>query len=513
MKKARHILLSFFISVFSLSIYAQEDIDFIKDFDYLYKVLKENSISLSIYIKENNIDLDELYRNLKSDLEANPSFENFLDVSKQLFNISADKHHSFVHPSMYDFLVKGLPEHELKVLMNNVDSAFLGQSLKMYKLRNEIKNKDLNPIYNLPIMYHEGEYYFSHKCKIDKTIIPKKSKILKIDNSLVNDFINKNKTQWSLYYDISKKTFYPEHLFNSQISKRANVSLLLESPKNGKLVQVAINNKSVVNIDNEFALILGFKNKVKYFQKENILYIRYFSFDWEPPIEELKKYQIKKIDKLIVDVRGNSGGNDLQWIQLMNSILKNIKPIEKPLIIAKKGTISEKLSKQEDYVSELSDDSHSVYRNDILDYIKPTKEFLSTMDTAIQSFLYKEDLNLNYTGKIYCLTDQISFSASLSFASLKYYLDDFILIGNSSPYYGGFSSTPMLFMLPESKLVFRVTCNFDYKLYANEKRIIPDVIVSEPLEKKIKWRNKKIINYNSKFYTKKSVWFQEVLKN
>ncbi len=79
MKKLSSILVCIFC--FTSFIFCQsERVNYRKDFDYLYKVLTENSIELAIYTKENNIDLDELFISLKSDLQKDPSLENFLDV-------------------------------------------------------------------------------------------------------------------------------------------------------------------------------------------------------------------------------------------------------------------------------------------------------------------------------------------------------------------------------------------------------------------------------------------------
>ena len=72
--------------------------------------------------------------------------------------------------------------------------------------------------------------------------------------------------------------------------------------------------------------------------------------------------------------------------------------------------------------------------------------------------------------------------------------------------------TPLMFMLPESKMTFRLVSNFDYYLY-NSKiyRIEPDIKVNETLEEKLRWYNKRIRYYNSKKYRlQKSKYFKAI---
>jgi hypothetical protein len=72
--------------------------------------------------------------------------------------------------------------------------------------------------------------------------------------------------------------------------------------------------------------------------------------------------------------------------------------------------------------------------------------------------------------------------------------------------------TPLMFMLPESKLTFRLVANFDYYLFSSKiYRIEPDIKVNETLEDKLKWYNKRIRYYNSKKHRlQKSKYFKAI---
>ena len=109
---------------------------------------------------------------------------------------------------------------------------------------------------------------------------------------------------------------------------------------------------------------------------------------------------------------------------------------------------------------------------------------------------------MNYHNNIFCIIDKDSFSASLTFASLKNYIKNFYVVGSASPYYGGFSLTPLFFMLPSSKLLLRLVSTSDYNLLkSGSYRVIPDIIVKETPSEILKDQYKLLINYNSKKYS------------
>ncbi|MFO7865096.1 MAG: hypothetical protein R6U85_13945, partial [Salinivirgaceae bacterium] len=95
------ILLLLFIS-FSAIVQAQK-IDYLTDFDYLHQSIEENSVSYKLFCQQANFDGDSLYRKLRKELEQDPTFKKFINVSGQLFNVSPDKHNHFIYPSLFHY--------------------------------------------------------------------------------------------------------------------------------------------------------------------------------------------------------------------------------------------------------------------------------------------------------------------------------------------------------------------------------------------------------------------------
>lgn len=515
MKNARHILLSIFFTVFSLGVNAQEDIDFVQDFDYLYNSIQENCISYQLFCDAKGISGEDIYLKLKKELEADNSFLKFTEVSSKLFNISAEKHSGFVYPTFFDFYLENyVTEREKRALLLTIDTAQIATSKANYREIRKIKRKLKKKWSMLKTTYWNGKYYLTYDYEINDEKIPRGSIIKTINGAEPQEFYNKRIENVFPYFDINTAQFYAYNLTNilSDINDTL-ISLTLELPSN-EIVEIDISESDVIDIKSWNKLILGFKNKVKYFSKNNTLYIRFFSLDFDfqkkQPIEYLGKYQKKQIDRIIIDLRGNGGGNDLMWVQLMSAIQGFKEPVKQPALSMYKNSKSVDYFKTEDFIDSV--DSFAIYKNDILSYIGPDKSVKNEKSYAQIEELYDNIPHLNYQGEIYCLIDDVSFSGSLSFASLKYYFNNFHVVSAYSPYYGGMASTPILFMLPSSKLIYRLTSNFDYQIYNNQHRVMPDIPVDLTIDDILEKKNRGILNYNSKkYWGKKNKYIQAVI--
>jgi hypothetical protein len=161
------------------------------------------------------------------------------------------------------------------------------------------------------------------------------------------------------------------------------------------------------------------------------------------------------------------------------------------------ASFDEEFYKNAQQIDTTIQENYSVTYNDILDYVEEDKAIL------------------NFKGDFYCIINDRSYSASLSFASLNNYLSNFYTVGEASPCYGGFCSTPLMFMLPNTKLMFRLASNFDYKMYnENMFRVNTTIKVEKDLEEDIEYWDKRFLNYNSKRYLfKRNKYLKEILES
>ena len=182
---------------------------------------------------------------------------------------------------------------------------------------------------------------------------------------------------------------------------------------------------------------------VEYFNKDKILYIQVPQMS----DEAFYKYRIpqickgKKIDKVIIDIRGNQGGSDDVWIRILEQI------ISEPLITNLKLGIK-------------NNNSVIQYLHYNKDSLK--KEKVSFLNNEVflvkeeQDIIYPADNSIKYMGKIYVLQDHWCFSSAGSLSAMAEYHKNIISVGESTGRILGIGVTPMGFVLPNSRLIFTI---------------------------------------------------------
>jgi hypothetical protein len=123
----RLIVLISFITISFASNAQDQSINYLKDFDFLYKTIVNNSVSFKIYCEEAGLDSVQIYHSLRKDLEQKNSMETFAVVAQKLFNVSADLHNGFVSKSFFENTYSNLSNKEQNALLNYVDTLNLKQ--------------------------------------------------------------------------------------------------------------------------------------------------------------------------------------------------------------------------------------------------------------------------------------------------------------------------------------------------------------------------------------------------
>jgi hypothetical protein len=144
------------------------------------------------------------------------------------------------------------------------------------------------------------------------------------------------------------------------------------------------------------------------------------------------------IEKVVLDVRDNAGGNDGDWVSVI------IRFLNKPLIRTLTRCLNpNNLSKERIYA-----DSFRTFKNL---FIK-NREFVEAITSPDTILPYKN--NIGFTGKIYVLQNENCFSSTGDLISTCPFSDQMINIGNSTGWFAGFGSMPWVYILPHSKILF-----------------------------------------------------------
>lgn len=161
---------------------------------------------------------------------------------------------------------------------------------------------------------------------------------------------------------------------------------------------------------------------------------------------EILQHSKEVIKSVVIDIRGNYGGNDETWISILSFLSNNPFYFKSSLALRDQPTIRERYPMATDSITFplLGTEFNFLILENIIDTIFPNKE------------------NLNYNGNIYLLVDQDIFSSAGSFSSLNKSNSRIITIGTPTGRYVGRGINPDVFILPNSRLIFTLELALDF---------------------------------------------------
>jgi hypothetical protein len=386
------------------------------DFDSLVKNLIAISPHLKIREKVCNMDYKSLFKNLRNELEKCNSVDTFALILYRTLISCQDGHTSLTSLNPFEYLSNG----------ENLEFC---ASIAKYEL---LFNSVIITSVNLPqLVYHQGKYFVSENYKYNEFNIPEKTELIKVNNLRPQEYIRLNiDRKRSLSWDFENDWFFSETFLQQDIASDTVVELtfklrneLISFPVK---LDIGYTPKKITTVENGF---------VWYWAEKQILYIRmprmvnsaYY-------VSEIQNHADKTINKVIIDIRQNPGGSDYDWEDVLNVIT--------PL----------NLNIKVDYA----------YTNYFIENDKELKEYPKMPELGL---VYKtvernigvgENENINYSGNIYILYDNSTFSAAGSLVNACYYSDKLISVGQSTGRILGFGTDPKNFQLPNSKLNYRI---------------------------------------------------------
>jgi len=443
------------------------------DFDTLVNTLFETSPHLKIRERVCNLDYESIFHNLRKELEKCNSVDTFALILYRTLISCQDGHTSLTSLNPFEYLSNG-------------ESMNFCASIAKYELlfNSVIVTKD-----NLPeLVYHHGKYFTSKEYKYNGFIIPSKIELIKVNQLSPCDYIRHNiDRKRSLSWDFEKKCFYSETFLQQNIASDTIVELTFKV-KNKQLtfpvkLKIGYTPKNVSSVKDGF---------VWYWQEHHLLYVRMSRMvNGAYYINEIKKYADKRIEKVVIDIRHNPGGSDYEWEDVLNAI--------SPL----------KFTIESDYAYT----NFFIKSDSLLKEYKKMPEFGFVYKTVERIIGDEESENINYTGKIYVLYDNSTFSAAGSLVNVCYYSDKLISVGQKTGRILGFGIDPNEFQLPNSKLNYRIEPVLDMTNVKDCKDIFhdePELDVNLNLEEKILLKNNP---YTIEYLKTKDPYIQRILQS
>ncbi|PIP55338.1 MAG: hypothetical protein COX07_00465 [Bacteroidetes bacterium CG23_combo_of_CG06-09_8_20_14_all_32_9] len=423
----------------SISLLTQEQMH--EDFSYLLKIIEEVNPEIEPLSKLTDFDIIQnikKYEKIIDTLHSNADFINKVIIPSLI--LCRNLHIDLIYPDYANSMLNVLKDYDPKLAeksLKYIDNNAFIISKSMFRLANYPKNYYLFRGF----AYIDGNYYTRYPFKYQKKKYVIGQKIKSINGLTPDSIISKYSIYElnSLKWDIEKQKFYSGCFFAVDSLRNIPLVLNIETPE-GKEIIV---NTSDQSLKCKYFQIIINKNKVKYFHKNKILYVRLASMNYKTnkiPRKIIKKARNKNTEKVIIDIRSNDGGTDLCWMNVLKTIID--KPMNtKNIMVAKNNSIVRDC---------LNDSTGKVLEVPFLS----DKEYFSLYHDA--DTLTPSENNIHYKGQIYVIQDAGIYSSAMAFADYAYHCDRFVTVGVPIGYIGGVGATPFMFMLPYSKLIFQM---------------------------------------------------------
>ena len=473
-----------------------------EDFDQLIEIISDCNPQIPIRAKVTGFDNLKFAKSLRHNIDT-------ITDGNSYFNLL-----HYVLRSMYDIHAYIADSYHIGVDdLINIDTNYIVRPLfSAFSIRSFLGNPT----------YIDGSYYFFNEnwiidYKAKDTIRLKDAKILTYNGKEFSKFVKETQytfNQLNARWDYKKKEYYSVYALVpfSGILTLENQGKIATIDLN-KSYQILINYKSThvekpnIAVNNYFET---FKNKVFYFDKDKILYIRLGSMmdDKKEFYDQIKKVgQNNEIKKIIIDVRNNKGGSDYVWHQTLSAIIKDSILYQPTLAFVNSSNIKKIYNNSDNGVTTKS------FKLKTFDWC-PDFQFL--VSEFPPSYIVPDSNSLEYDGKIYILQNKYVYSSAHALTSFARYCDQLISIGEPTGLLSGLGLMPTLFQLQNSKFTFRLETAIDVTDVKNIEDVyqdIPEIWIEIPIEKQIEWEKDSYYNQQSEEYLfKYDYLFQQVLK-
>ncbi|MBC7339850.1 MAG: PDZ domain-containing protein [Firmicutes bacterium] len=468
----------------------------LEDFRYMFDILRENHPYLALKARVEGYDwlaheqeFEEAVRRTRTDRE-------FAREIGRILLLINNGHTTVLNPHVYDRIVS-LPG-QMKPWLDEAAKTDAQTVKKWFDLF--ASGFRLNKVLPFQAFYIQGEYYVINVFEEGKGISPGQ-KVVRIDGRPVHEFVAALRGTTPLSYDPGHRRLYMHQLLVTDVSKRYDV--VLENPdKTYVQARVDLVRREKDLVDPVFPTNL--------LRKESNVYtgyladgrVAYMHVSQMTPYEAsqgdkavLNRFyaEIKDVPSLIIDIRGNRGGDDTFWM------LNIVRPLATGPVRCSGGSVARSgnyiarfLRANKEFgqtVEGLRGEGAVVDKSDLSRYLTPTQIANLPPETLTESFgtIAKQTMVIEpsgefpYKGRIFLLVDRKVFSAAEGFASFCKSSGWATVVGERTGGDGG-GSTPVIMVLPNSRMAifFPSTMGLNADFTANEETHTTPDVLAEP---------------------------------
>jgi len=469
----------------------------LEDFRYMFDILRENHPYLALKARVEGYDwlaheqeFEDAVRRTKTDGE-------FAREIGRILLLINNGHTAILNPQIYDLIVS-MPAH-MKPWLDEAAKTDAQTVRKWF----DLFVSGLRPKKVLPFQafYVRGQYYVINVFEEAKAKgISPGQKVVRVNGAPVHEFVAALRGTTPLSYDPGHRRVYMHQLLVTDMSEKYDV--VLENPDRS-YVQARVDLVRWKNlVDPVFPTNLlqkGSNVYTGYLADGRVAYVhvsqmtQYEVSQGDRAVLNRFFAEIKDVPSLIIDIRGNRGGDSRFWM------LNIVRPLATGSVRCSGGS----LARSGDYIARflraskefgqtiegLRGEGVVVDKSDLSRYLTPTQIANLPPEALTESFgtITKQTMVIEpsgefpYKGRIFLLVDRKVFSAAEAFASFCKGSGWATVVGERTGGDGG-GSTPAIMVLPNSRMaiLFPSTMGLNADFTANEETHTTPDVLAEP---------------------------------
>lgn len=432
-----------------------------EDFDEFINIFKTYNAQWDIRAELTGYNVIQELENRKECISNIKNYWQFIDFMSDNLNFLIDDHatmrlvyYNILHPryapgqSFYDST--GIKE--------------IATGLDKYLVKRGKRKGPKDYFYGVSSKYINGQYYMAMYWRLinpllKDTISLKNARIIACDHEPIDTYVRKSIGK--SYPENTRWDFHNNKYFTTNLWIQLDKTLKVEN-EDGRIYEfipddysIKLFQKSDDELRNNQSI---YKNKeliykkdhiVRYYPEQQVLYI--YLHQMSSPenynlLDSLRKEAFNKtIEKIVVDVRDNIGGGDGYWYDLLSFLISDTISFEHRVALNCNEHVSAFL------FAEFPPEMTQQFSIQEIPFLHNKKMFVREDVMTIEP----DSLSLMYSGPIYILQDEKTYSAAHSFASLAKQIPQLISVGVSTGDMVGFGLNPWGFQLKHSKFTFQ----------------------------------------------------------
>ncbi|MFW9922017.1 MAG: S41 family peptidase [Candidatus Thorarchaeota archaeon] len=424
--------------------------EFLEDFEYFYQFIEDNYPYINVkerMLGYNWLDFKEEYL---SRINACNNTKDFLTVMLDAVTALQNQHTHILNPSEVKTYHDGMIQYDVYPQKEVINDQVVTANYYWWSIYNDIMNEKGYQHYNLLMVYNKGEYEVvdGWEAWLDTYNLALGAKVVAIDDVPIHEAVQNSYEESYLFYDFARNRSYIQYLTPRILKQTPNFTF---ENTTGEIIDVTLfSNPSItydgVNWRGYYPNLAEVATKLYPAEKVGYMQVGGMAYDPAAYWNMMMNFYtaIADYDHLIIDIRGNYGGNDYFWCEnIVEPLLKQ--KLQNKLYLAFKdsATFSHYHRKAEKIYFQKTKSS--------FDYLPPevlTKDYKIYKEHKLE---YEPKNTVEFSGKITVLIDKCVYSSAEAFTVFCKNTGFATLVGTNSG--GDGIGRRIYWALPHSKLV------------------------------------------------------------